>query len=81
MNDIRDIQQVRQYLQGRLQRNPKLRVNVELSQPKIHMQDVTVTLTGVYAHIFEVEEATSGTKKRHTLQYADVLLRHIQILD
>lgn len=54
MNDVRDVQQIRQYLQDRLRNNPRLRINVQLNQPKIHLTDVDATLTGVYAHIFEI---------------------------
>lgn len=81
MNDVRDVQQIRQCLQDRLRNNPRLRINVQLNHPKIHLTDVDAALTGVYAHIFEIAETTSGRKQRHTLQYADVLLRHIELLE
>ena len=58
-----------------------IRINVSLRQPKLHLNDVPVKITGVYRHIFQVEEDSSGQPKRHALQYADVLTHDIEILD
>ena len=38
-------------------------------------------ITGVYRHIPQVEETSSGQPKRHALQYADVLMHDIELLD
>ena len=43
--------------------------------------DGFVKITGVYRHIFQVEEDSSGQPKRHALQYADVLTHDIELLD
>ena len=60
---------------------PTIRINVSLRQPRLHLRDVPVKITGVYRHIFQVEEDSSGKPKRHALQYADVLTHDIGLLD
>ena len=81
MSDIYNLQQIRQRISERYRRDPNIRVNVSLRQPRLHLNDVPVKITGVYRHIFQVEETSSGQLKRHALQYADVLTHDIELLD
>ena len=81
MNDIYELQQIRQRISERYQSDPNIRINVSLRRPKLHLDNVPVVITGVYRHIFQVEEASSGQPKRHALQYADVLTHDIELLD
>lgn len=81
MNDIYEFQQIRQRISERYRSDPNIRINVSLRQPRLHLCDVPVRITGVYRHIFQVEEDSSGQPKRHALQYADVLTHDIDLLD
>ena len=81
MNDIYELQQIRQRISERYRSDPNIRINVSLRQPRLHLCDVPVRITGVYRHIFQVEEDSSGQPKRHALQYADVLTHDIELLD
>lgn len=81
MNDIYELQQIRQRILERYQSDPNIRINVSLRQPRLHLNNVPVKITGVYRHIFQVEEDSSGQSKRHALQYADVLTHDIELLD
>jgi len=81
MNDIYELQQIRQHISERYRSDPNIRINVSLRQPRLHLRDVPVKITGVYRHIFQVEEDSSGQPKRHALQYADVLTHDIELLD
>ena len=81
MSDIYNLQQIRQHILERYQSDPKIRINVSITQPKLHLGNVPVEITGVYAHIFQIEENSSGQAKRHTLSYTDVLTHNIEILD
>ena len=81
MNDIYELQQIRQRISERYRSDPNIRINVSLRQPKLHLNNVPVKITGVYRHIFQVEEDSSGQSKRHALQYADVLTHDIELLD
>ena len=81
MSDIYNVQQIRQRISERYRSDPNIRINVSLRQPRLHLRDVPVKITGVYRHIFQVEETSSGQPKRHALQYADVLTHDIELLD
>ena len=81
MNDISCMQQIRQRIQQQYRENPNVHVNVSLAHPRLRLKNVEATIIGAYAHIFQLEENQTGQKRRHTLQYADVLLHHIDILD
>ena len=81
MNDIYEFQQIRQRISERYRSDPNIRINVSLRQPRLHLCDVPVRISGVYRHIFQVEEDSSGQPKRHALQYADVLTHDIELLD
>ena len=81
MSDIYELQQIRQRISERYLSDPNIRINVSLRQPRLHLRDVPVRITGVYRHIFQVEEDSSGQPKRHALQYADVLTHDIELLN
>ena len=81
MNDIYELQQIRQRISERYLSDPNIRINVSLRQPRLHLNDVPVRITGVYRHIFQVEEDSSVQPKRHALQYADVLTHDIELLN
>ena len=81
MSDNYELEQIRQRILERYRSDPKIRINVSLRQPKLHLSNVPVEITGVYAHIFQIEENSSGQPKRHALQYADVLTHDIELLD
>ena len=78
---MNEIQQIRQRILERYRLDPKIRINVSFAKPKLHLNDVPVEITGVYANIFQIEEVTDGQTRRHTLQYTDVLTHNIEILD
>ena len=81
MSEIYELEQIRQRISERYLSDPNIRINVFLRQPRLHLNDVPVKITGVYRHIFQVEETSSGQPKRHALQYADVLTHNIELLD
>ena len=81
MSDNYELEQIRQRILERYRSNPSIRIKVSLRRPKLHLNDVPVKITGVYRHIFQVEEDSSGQPKRHALQYADVLTHDIELLD
>ena len=81
MSDIYSMQQIRQQILERYERDPEIRINVSIARPRLRLSNVPVKITGVYAHVFQIEETSAGQARRHTLQYTDVLTRNIEILD
>lgn len=80
MSDIYELEQIRWRISERYRSDPNIRINVSLRQPRLHLSDVPVKITGVYRHIFQIEEVSSGPPKRHALQYTDVLTHDIELL-
>lgn len=61
--------------------NPNIHINVSMIHPKIQLQNEEVVIKGVYSHIFQIEEYSTGSPKSYTLQYSDVLIKHIEIAE
>lgn len=78
---MNSLDEIRVKIQKLYQINPKIRINVTLTRPKIDLKNEQVTITGVYPHIFQIEDKTGGITKNYTLQYSDILIGHIEILN
>lgn len=61
--------------------NPNIHINVAITHPKVNLKNEPVVIKGIYPHIFQIEEKSSSSPKTHTLQYTDVLLHHIEIVE
>ena len=72
---------IREKLAKLYRTDPHIHVSVHMTRPKRAMENIEATLVGVYAHIFQIEECTSGRPQRHTLQYADVITNQIEIAE
>ena len=81
MSEIYELEQIRRRISERYRSDPNIRINVSLRQPRLHLCDIPVKITGVYRHIFQVEEDSFGKPKRHALQYAAVLTHDIELLN
>ena len=56
MNEVYELNRIRQRISQRFQKNPDITVNVALKMPTLTLSGVPVKLVGVYHHIFQVEE-------------------------
>ena len=61
--------------------NPNIHINVSLTRPRVSFTCEPAIITGVYPNIFQIEEQSSGSKKCRTIQYTDVLINRIEILE
>lgn len=61
--------------------NPNIHIDVAITSPKVNLKNEPVVIKGVYPHIFQIEEKSSGSPKTHTLQYTEVLLHRIEIVE
>lgn len=61
--------------------SPVVHLNVTLPRPKLILRDAEATITGVYNHIFQITESSTGTLRRHTISYADMITRRVEILE
>lgn len=75
------LERIRNSIQKLYDTHPDIRINVQMTHPKVNLKNEPVTIKGVYPHIFQIEERSSGYPKCHTLQYTDVLIKQIEILE
>ena len=69
---MNEIQQIRQRILERYRRDPKIRINVSIAKPRLHLNDVPVEITGVYANIFQIEETSSDAGKTAFFHYPNL---------
>ena len=72
------VREIRDQIRCQYEQNPRVRLSVQIPHTKV-VQDTEVVITGVYAHVFCVEEKMAGTVQRHAFQYTDVLTRRVEI--
>lgn len=72
------VESVREQIRTLYRHSPRIRISAAAAHSKV-VQDSEVTITGVYPHVFCVEELIGGTPQRHTFQYVDVITRRITI--
>jgi len=70
---------IRKEIQKLYQTNPNIHVNITMKHPKIYLHNEPAVIKGVYPHIFQIEEHSSGCAQTHSLQYADVLMHSVEI--
>lgn len=75
------LETIREQIKHLYETNPEIHMNVTLDNPRTVLKNTPATITGVYPYIFRIEESTSGKKKMHTLQYSDILIKKIVILE
>ncbi len=61
--------------------NPNIHLSISSSMPRISLENEPVVIKGVYPHMFQIVEYSSGHERCHTLPYTAVLTRHIQIAE
>lgn len=61
--------------------NPNIHINVLMKRPNICLTNEPAIIKGVYPHIFQIEERSSGLSRCYTIQYTDVLTKCIEIVE
>ncbi len=79
MANICAISTLKKHLADLHHRNPNVHIDINLSQPKMQLVNAPARIEGVYNNIFAISEESSGSRRMHTLRYADVLIGQINI--
>ena len=74
-------EQIREQLKRLFETNPEVHVNVNLTHPKLHLENDIAKIVGVYPHVFRLEEYSTGKPQCHTLQYTDIMIKHVEIIE
>ena len=61
--------------------NPHIHVNISRSHPKLDLRNDPAVITGVYPHVFRIEEYSTGEAQSHTLQYTDIFTKQLEIVE
>ena len=70
---------LRAKLENQMKKSPEIHVTVSLSHPRVVLEKEPAVIKGVYAHIFQIEEYSTGAPVCRTLQYNDILSGHITV--
>lgn len=77
----RTIETIRKDIRDLLERDPHIHVNVTMRHPKVSVQNGQALLKGVYPNFFQIEEKENGYARCHSVQYNDVLIGRVEILE
>ena len=61
--------------------NPNIHMNVTIPGGKIHLKKHPVTITSVYPNIFSVEDRTTDPASTHIVQYVELMMGYVEILE
>lgn len=78
MAAVYDIESAKAIVEEFYKSEKPMLINVSIRRPRIELERVSVSVKGVYPHIFRVETAE---KENYCLQYTDILTGKIEILD
>lgn len=56
-------------------------MDVNMNHPKLHLTNAAAKITGVYSHLFQIEEDSTGKIRKHTIQYNELLTKNVVILE
>ena len=60
---------------------PDIHISISLSRPKLTVVNEPVRIVGVYAHIFMIEERSTGNPRMHSLSYTQLLTDKVRIAE
>ena len=58
--------------------HPEVHVNVSINSPRVRLTNEPAVIRWVYPHVFTIEMETQG---RQTLQYTDLLMGNVEIVE
>lgn len=77
----RTIETIRRDIRRLFESNPNIHVNVTMRHPKINVHNGCAVIKGVYPNIFQIEENDNGYTRCHSVQYNDVLIGRVEVLE
>ncbi len=71
---------IKQKINTLYQTHAVIHISIAMSHPKVSVRNDLAVISGIYPHIFQVEEC-GGKGRRHTLQYTDILTENVKIAE
>lgn len=63
------------------EQNPNIHINLTLKRAKENLKNLPAVITGVYTHLFSVQVEDKGFPQTYSVQYAEVLINKVEILE
>ncbi len=76
---MKAVEQIREKIKELYESSPCVHISVNMTRPRLVINDSPAVIKGVYPNIFRIEEVSTGYPRSHSLQYTDVLIGHIKI--
>ncbi len=70
---------VKERLQRLYEKDPHIHITMIMPRAKISVKNAPVVITGIYRHIFQVEQTDAPRPTRYSVQYAELLNGQVQI--
>lgn len=77
----RTIETIRRDIRALFETAPHIHVNVTMRHPKVSVQNGEAVIKGVYPNLFQIEEKELGYTRCHSVQYNDVLMGRVEVLE
>ena len=75
------IQYIKREIKNLYETNPNIHVNVKASRSKSLVEMAPAVIKNVYPKFFCIEECSNGYTKTHSVQYAEVLMGNVRIVE
>ena len=72
---------IRDKIQQLYEKNPNIHISISIQHPKLCLKNDHAVIKEVYPRVFRLEEYSTGVPVCHTVQYAEVLTKQIQIAE
>ncbi len=78
---MNSVENVRSKIQHLYRTHPEVHMSINLKNSRLHPDNMSVVIKGVYPNVFRVEDNTSGIQKFYTYQYNKIVTKEIVILE
>ena len=78
---MKTIQDIKSEIKNLYETNPNIHINVKASRSKSLVEMAPAVIKNVYPKFFCIEECSNGHAKRHSIQYAEVLMGNVAIAE
>ena len=75
------LERIKRRIKHLYETNPQIHVNISRTHPKLDLKNDPAVITGVYPHVFRIEEYSTGEAQSHTLQYTDIFTKQLEIVE
>ena len=78
---MRSIETIRDRIAKLYVTHPDVHINISMTSPKVSVRNEPVRITGVYPHLFRIEEKNTGVPRSFTHRYTDLLTGRVEIAE